>query len=223
MKDITDLGVPMATQTRSRKSLERILESTRKLLIQSSGDGFTIADVSASAGVAVGSVYGRVGSKQALIREVHRREMDRIDTETEERFQAVGRPDTFEQAILEIVRTRVDILVDEADILRAFIGIAGRDPEIVRRGQQSGLFAQHLFGDKLRAVCDTFHITVDENDLAWTEELVYGAVFRQLRIGIAAHAGSLAAMPMVETVGRLTRTIGGYLAGSMPHVAPSPQ
>src|SRR3954453_10834195 len=65
-------------QTRSRESLERVLEAGQQLLEDAGWEGFTVQEVSRRAGVSIGSIYARAPSKDALILAVYDRAMSAI-------------------------------------------------------------------------------------------------------------------------------------------------
>lgn len=68
-------------QTRSRESLERVLEAGEELLIEKGWDGFTVQEVSRRASVSIGSIYARAPSKESLILAVYDRAVGRIAAE----------------------------------------------------------------------------------------------------------------------------------------------
>src|SRR4051812_29557160 len=75
-------------QERSRASFERAVDAAVALLVERRSDAFTLAEVAARGGVSIGSIYGRVDSKDDLLRAAHAREMARIAAEQERVFGA---------------------------------------------------------------------------------------------------------------------------------------
>jgi AcrR family transcriptional regulator len=68
-------------QSRSRASLERMVEAAMALLRDRGGPDFTLTEVSKRAKVSIGSIYCRFESKEVLIREAHARTMARFHSD----------------------------------------------------------------------------------------------------------------------------------------------
>ncbi|HEY1777215.1 MAG TPA: TetR/AcrR family transcriptional regulator [Solirubrobacteraceae bacterium] len=75
---MADTAIRPPLQQRSRSSFERVLRAARELLEEEGYPGFTLASVSARAGVSVGAIYARVPSKDALFYAVHARVMEEL-------------------------------------------------------------------------------------------------------------------------------------------------
>src|SRR3954453_19710775 len=65
-------------QTRSRESLERVLEAGQKLLEEEGWEGFTVQEVSRRAKVSIGSIYAPAPSKEALVLAVYEPAREKI-------------------------------------------------------------------------------------------------------------------------------------------------
>jgi AcrR family transcriptional regulator len=65
-------------QERSRQSFDKALDAAVALMVERGSDAFTLAEVAKRAGVSIGSIYGRVDSRDDLLRTAHAREMERI-------------------------------------------------------------------------------------------------------------------------------------------------
>lgn len=65
-------------QERSRQSFDKAVDATVSLLVERRSDAFTLVEVAQRAGVSIGSIYGRVSSKDDLIRAAQARETARI-------------------------------------------------------------------------------------------------------------------------------------------------
>ena len=76
-------------QRRSRESLERLLQTGLELLQEKGFDGFTLQELSQRAGVSIGSIYGRVEGREALIMAIYERAMESIDAEERAKLQEV--------------------------------------------------------------------------------------------------------------------------------------
>lgn len=69
----------MAKQSRSRESLQRLLNATTDLLTESGLEGATIPRIAARAGLSPGAVYRRFPDKDALFQTVVLTELEQID------------------------------------------------------------------------------------------------------------------------------------------------
>jgi AcrR family transcriptional regulator len=134
----TESGIRPPQQRRSRESLERVLKAGERVLEQKGYEGFTIAEVSRRAKVSVGSVYGRFENKDALIRAIHVRMMERLTGPEEE---VAAAPDEAGLDLATAVARGVHALADSMDrerrLLRVFMVRGAVDPSIARPGSQS--------------------------------------------------------------------------------------
>src|SRR5919206_447210 len=125
----TQTGIRPPQQRRSRESLERVLRAGERVLADSGYEGFTIAEVSRRAKVSVGSVYGRFDNKDALIRAIHLRMMERL-TGPEEDVAAA--PEDADLDLAAVVARGVHAPADSMDrertLLRVFMVRGAVDP-----------------------------------------------------------------------------------------------
>ncbi len=70
------------SQERSRDRVERILDATAALLVDTSADKITTAAIAETAGVPIGSVYQYFPNKLAILAELARRVMEEVDLKT---------------------------------------------------------------------------------------------------------------------------------------------
>ncbi|WZH37350.1 MAG: helix-turn-helix domain containing protein [Microbacterium enclense] len=211
--------LPPATQNRSRASLERVMDATVALLVQRGATGFTVAEVSTLAGVAVGTIYGRVGSKESLLLAVSSRELDRIDADTATSLaDAAEEGDTFAEALARVVEARLTILTREATLLRAIIRAADDYPAAAGRGHTSGSVVQRTVTDALDRVCRRFEIAATTDDLYWAGDVVEAVATHHLSIGLPDHAAPARGVDSREFAERLTETVTSFLMAraSMP-------
>jgi AcrR family transcriptional regulator len=134
----TESGIRPPQQRRSRESLARVLKAAERVLTDKGYEGFTIGEVSRRAKVSVGSVYGRFENKDALIRAIQLRMMERL-TGPEEEFAAAVADAGLD---LETVVTRgVHALADSMDrerrLLRVFMVRGAVDPVISGPGSEA--------------------------------------------------------------------------------------
>jgi AcrR family transcriptional regulator len=132
-------GLRPPQQRRSRESLERVLRAGEELLSASGYDGFTIAEVSRSAKVSVGSVYGRFENKDALVYEIHRRMLERMrpsPDEEERSIQAASALD-LRGAVEHAIRQLADATDAERPLLRTFMLRGAVDARIAGPGSEA--------------------------------------------------------------------------------------
>ena len=70
------------SQERSRDRVERILDATAELLVDTPIDKITTAAIAETAGVPIGSVYQYFPNKLAVLAELARRVMEQVDVKT---------------------------------------------------------------------------------------------------------------------------------------------
>lgn len=79
---------PAPQQARSRKTMERLLDTAEAFLEQSLFDQVAIAEIARQAGVSVGNLYNRFPDKAALLEEVYTRREQVLDGWFAERLSA---------------------------------------------------------------------------------------------------------------------------------------
>lgn len=132
---MTDAPVRPPKQKRSQESLERVLDASMRLLEERGFDAFTVQEVSQRAEVSVGAIYARFGSKENLLRAVHRHAMEAVEEQQTEAVAAIdGRP--AREVIVEAVRMIAGIFRGNEPLLRAFMHLGAVDEEISRRGSE---------------------------------------------------------------------------------------
>jgi len=125
-------------QRRSRLSAERVLNSSLELLEEHGFDAFTVAEVSKRAGISVGAIYARFGSKESLLRAVHGRAMEVIALEHAALQAANGpAPRHLPESVVEAVGMVAGVFSRNRDLLRAFMHLGAVDEVISRRGSAS--------------------------------------------------------------------------------------
>jgi AcrR family transcriptional regulator len=211
-------------QARSRRSLDRALDAALQLLVERGTPSFTLAEVARAAGVSTGSIYGRVASKDDLIRALHAREMARLDAETRRVFAALHedatatRRDTSapthgvdERAVRRAVATLAGLLQSHARVLSPFLLLGLRDEVIAREGkishaQMTQLFEQAVAG----AYRDGDGLEPSQAAaVAWAGAVVWSVLARQLALGSDPQAA--ADLHLDEVVTRLARMVAAYL------------
>lgn len=173
-------GLRPPTQQRSRDSLERVMRASERLLAKKGYEGFTIAEVSRTAKVSIGSVYGRFENKDAVIYEVHRRMRDRLTAPSEElAADAADLPD----AVDRVVRGLAGGMDQERALLRAFMFRGAVDTKIARPGSESSKQWARAFSSAVLAWRDQIGHPNPElaTDIAF--RMVYDVLARHVMYG----------------------------------------
>ncbi len=170
-----DTGLRPPQQRRSRESLQRVLRAGEELLAQRGYDGFTIAEVSRIAKVSVGSVYGRFENKDALVYEIHRRMLERMQPPAD--VDGVPIRDTprrdLRGAVEQAARQLADSTNAERALLRAFMLRGAVDPRIAGPGSEASQAAGRAF--KAVVLARTSEIGHPDPQLA--SDVVYRMVY----------------------------------------------
>lgn len=108
-----------ARQTRSRRTLERLLDSAEALIADKGFDDVTVADIAARAGLSVGAVYARFRDKKSVLYFLQDRFLEEAHLTTDVAFD----PDRWtgastEEIVGELVAFLVQIHRDRRGVLR---------------------------------------------------------------------------------------------------------
>lgn len=206
-----DTSISPPRQQRSRESFARVRAAVVSLLEQQ-GD-FTLTEVSALSGLAVGSIYGRVGSKIALFRTVQGEELDRIDTLVENSLAGVfsAGEGSLRDGVRGLIAGYVGVLWDEAPILRAFHRHASEDEVLAARGRESGDHAERAFAANITRVAEQHGLRIPPHAAIWTHELVYSLASRHLGFGLVPGGLPGVAISRDDVVREMSLTVESYL------------
>lgn len=132
---MTDMTVRPPKQKRSHESLERVLDASIQLLEEKGFDAFTVQEVSQRADVSVGAIYARFGSKESLLRAVHRHALVTRRPEDAAFSVVDGRP--AREEIAAAVGALAEVFRANESLLRAFMHLGAVDDEISKRASES--------------------------------------------------------------------------------------
>ena len=123
-------------QRRSRESLERLLQTGLELLQEKGFDGFTLQELSQRAGVSIGSIYGRVEGREALIMAIYERAMQSIDAEEHAKLEQVQSLDGLapRDRVQRLITAAAETMLANGDVLGVFMRQAPMNSEILSRG-----------------------------------------------------------------------------------------
>jgi len=124
-------------QARARDSMEKLINTTMDMLIESGYHEFNLKELSKRSGVSIGSLYHRFKNKQALVQEVQRRvyqeslsDHDRIIA----KLRALDLP--LSKLVPRLVKEFAAHTRHYSAVLRVFMYIATEDPEVGRIGSE---------------------------------------------------------------------------------------
>lgn len=104
---MTGRGRRQPQQTRSRETVERIIDGGLEVLLARGWDGTTTNHVAAAAGVSPGSLYQYFPDKEAILDRVVDREVERLEARISRAFVA-----TLQGPEQDLVRRNVEALLD---------------------------------------------------------------------------------------------------------------
>lgn len=171
-------------QRRSRALQEKVADAGLELLREAGLEAFTIGAVSERAGVSVGAIYRRFGSKEALLRHLHERAMDGQDERTAdafdpERFAALETPALLDAA----VRAFVALTGERQELHRSLLQLAALDPEIGARGRITADLQRERFVALLVSRAGDYAHERPEAAAQVVYRLVFGALLPRTALG----------------------------------------
>ena len=137
---MTSPSKPFAKQARSKRSEERILDASERLLSLRTWEHISVANIAEAASMSVGGVYARFASKDALLSALH----VRYTTERTEAFEAFFSQPHLKTADLQTrIKEWVSLIVDlfhaRRGVLRTFVLQVWSDPDTLGEGAAKDL------------------------------------------------------------------------------------
>jgi AcrR family transcriptional regulator len=168
-------------QDRSQRSFERIIEATIDLLRERPYEQVRLAEICERSGVSTGSLYGRVGGKEELLRAVQVRFLERLGLQFEAHALRIAREaQRLEQAVPAVVAVLGNLLEDNAGVLRSFMRASAADAAIEALGKQSAHENHARFSALLMRHAAEIRHPQPERAVASGLLLVYSAQARSL-------------------------------------------
>ena len=206
------LELPQPQQARSRRTLQRILESGTALLEEGGIEALTIAAVAARAGVSVGSVYRRFGGKDRLVAALQHAMIDEFRAEIIRRFAPLRTdPPTL---VASAVAGLTETFEAHARLMRVFIAAATTDPGVARLGSEASIDAGQVFRRFLEPVVPMIGAPEPELRLDVAFRLVYAACMNRVLHG--EHFESERPLTWRQLNDELVDAVCLYLLGASP-------
>lgn len=172
-------------QTRSKASLERLLNAASSLLIENGYKDFTLQGVSKSAKVSIGSIYNRFKSKEDLIRLLQQRELEAMEIESALVITRIRRKQLkLRQLVPEVITQYANLLQKNKGILRPLMEISSIDEVVAAYGKKHA--AQHIddFIQLLLECKDEISQPDPARAIDHMFKVIYAAIARYLGLGI---------------------------------------
>lgn len=119
-------------QTRSIETYNRLLDAAEDLLLMTSFDDMTIADVASNAHVTIGAFYARFRDKEALLHQLEQRMNEDFLTLNQENAEDLEHV-TFDGMVLSHHRRLISVYRRRRGIARALVLRSHRDGALKRR------------------------------------------------------------------------------------------
>ena len=148
-------GIRVPVQKRSQDSLDRVLAAGAELLSERGFEGFTLAEVSKRSGVAYGTMYWRVSSKDALLLAIQEQFLEEAGKSREKLTPEHWKDASLAATIEGAIRVVASVFEYDPGLLRALTLEAGSHDELMARAsggiQESGKDFTDLLAGRLAA------------------------------------------------------------------------
>jgi AcrR family transcriptional regulator len=177
------------TQGRSRASFERMLAAAEKLLVKTGSDNFTLADVSKSGKVSIGSIYCRFDSKDDLIRAVQVRALAKLDAEQAALVESARREaSSLDGLVTKLIEAIAESLRQHGPVMRPLMQRATFDTVIATVGKRSYAEIEKLFREAILERRAEINHPDPERAVQSIFRIAFAAIARYLGFGSATMA-----------------------------------
>ncbi|KJL47330.1 HTH-type transcriptional regulator BetI [Microbacterium hydrocarbonoxydans] len=202
-------GVAEPQQARSRESFTRVLDATAALLRERGAAGVTITDISALAGVSVGTIYGRVGSRANLLRSVQVRELDKLQQAMVDRLDSLPDRERSESALSELLDAYTSEMEANAPMIQALVALAEGDERLAATGPESWRSVRDIV---VRKLARERQGVADDEWMRWIFGVVYVMTLRYIERDDSVEG----VRSRASFVSLLTRTVDALLRSPQP-------
>jgi AcrR family transcriptional regulator len=207
------LGLPPATQSRSRVTRELIFQAGAGLLADGGAEALTVAAVAARAGVSVGSVYRRFGDKDRLLASLQAQFTSDFRAEIIRRFAGAPRGAGADPAVLvtAAVTGVAETFQAHQRLLRVFILLGTVNEAVLREGTEASVDGGRAVRRFLGPVVPHVRRPDAEEALDFAFRLVYAACAHRVVHG--EYLESARPLPWRRLTEELALTVRLYLLG----------
>jgi AcrR family transcriptional regulator len=208
-------AVPPALQARSRITQDRIFAAGVRLLEEGGYEALTVAAVAAAAGVAVGSVYRRVGDKERLLGAIQTRCTEDFRAEFRRRVADTGVTTATPpvEVITAVVTGVAETLRAHAPLIRVFVLLGTHNPAVFEGGARSNVEAGRTFRDTLMLAAPALrHHSDVEAAIDFAHRLTFGMCMHRVVHG--EFFESARPLGWEQLIDHLSRAVTAYLLDS---------
>ncbi|MBB3221988.1 TetR/AcrR family transcriptional regulator [Pseudoduganella umbonata] len=200
-------------QGRSQRSFERIVEATIGLLRERPYEQVRLAEICERSGVSTGSLYGRVGGKEDLLRAVQQVFLERLALQFDAHAVRIARETHgLAQTVPAVVTALGKLLGENAGVLRSFMQASAADAAIEELGKRSAQQNHARFTALLMRHAAQIRHPQPERAVASGMLLIYSAQARSL--GLDSSTGELVASEWDALLQDLSDMMLAYLTFS---------
>jgi AcrR family transcriptional regulator len=176
-------------QGRSQASYERMLATTRQLMLERGSEDFTLQDVSERGSVSIGSIYLRFESKDNLLHAVIAEELERLSQDEHQMIDAVlAKSSRLGDFLPLFLDSYYDVLQRHAPFLRLIMARAAFDASV----SEAGKLTAHKSADASVAAILTFSGEIASNDpgrrASAAFQVLFATIARFLSLGSTAES-----------------------------------
>lgn len=168
-------------QRRSREGLNRVLIAATELLQEVGYDDMHLTEVGRRAGVGIGSIYARVGSKHGLLLFVQAQMIEDIQADQAELLDPLkGSSSPLDELIFDVVAAVGETFRRNESLLRVFMIRGDFDEAIISVASESSAYLADVFADILIERRDEITHPDPEQAVDICFRLVYDSLARRI-------------------------------------------
>jgi AcrR family transcriptional regulator len=178
-------------QSRSRESFDRVIKAAIDVLMEGDLEDLTLAEVSRRSRVSIGSIYGRVESKEDLIRVVQAQCLVAMEQELSAAINRIRRKGlSLRELVPAAIREFALFLRRHMPLLKSFMERARQDETVGLAGRKAYLQSALDFKLLLLERRSEFHHPDPDHAAETCFVVVYGVLARYLGLGGMNHTGA---------------------------------
>lgn len=200
-------------QGRSKESFERMLASTRELMLERASEEFTLQDVSERGAVSIGSIYLRFESKDNLIHAVIAEALTEIvSSEAAMLAEVVEASASLADFVPRFVERYSQLLAEHAPMLRLVMQRASFDPAVSGPGKATAAQTAKASVDAMLRYRDEMPATDPAAKAMAAFHIIFATMARHLSLGSTAEGADQAAFGALRV--ELAEMVLAYLRTS---------
>lgn len=176
---------PPALQARSRQTEQRILQAALSILGNSGAEALTTVNVSAEAGISVGTIYRRFGNKEQMLLSTQQEFLRLFMNSLAARLKAVfPQPSTHAaETIIAATKAVGETMHEFGAPLRQLLLVGLRNPAVFEDGHKAAVEGGQLFSELLLEHREAIAHPDPEGAIDFVYRLTYAACSHRLLQG----------------------------------------